>query len=83
MKPKLIPCLELVLGGVLSGCVSGVRPGDFANKAEPRYLDKSLSEWIPLAEYAGSEIDLFRRRDERAYPAVLEIGTNALPWLLN
>jgi HEAT repeat protein len=80
MKPKLLLCLALVLCGVFSRCVSGVRADDLATNAEPRYLDKSLSEWIPLAMYLGGDIPF--QRDPAAYKAVLEIGANALPWLL-
>jgi hypothetical protein len=75
VKPKLLLCLALVLSG---GFV--VRADESATNAEPRYLDKSLSEWIPLAEWVGGDIP--RPRDERAGAAVHDFGTNALPWLL-
>jgi hypothetical protein len=74
MKPKLLLCLALVLSGGF-----GVRADESATNAEPRYLDKSLSEWIPLSKFVG---DVGQRADPRAYDAVRNIGTNALPWLL-
>jgi HEAT repeat protein len=79
MKPKIILCLALVLSCGLCGCFSSVRAGESATNAEPRYLDKSLSEWIPLAKLEG---ELFIPRDKRAADAVCQIGTNAIPWLL-
>jgi len=79
MKPKLLLCLALVLSGVLFGCC-GVLADEHSSDTEPRYLEKSLSEWIPLAEWVGGDIP--HARDERASTAVLDIGTNALPWLL-
>jgi len=48
--------------------------------AEPRTLDKSLSEWIPLARLQGGDVLVVV--DERAAGAVREIGTNGIPWLL-
>jgi hypothetical protein len=83
MKSKILLCLALVLSGLFCGCVSRVPPDPLPANAEPRYQDKSLSEWISLTEYEESPTDLFRRLDARALPAVLAIGTNALPWLLH
>src|ERR1017187_5777743 len=79
MKPKILLCLALVLSGVLVGFVSNVRADELATNAEPRYLDKSLSEWIPLARLSG-EVNI--PLDARAFDALRDIGTNALPWLL-
>ncbi len=78
MKPKFILCLALVLSG--GWFCNRIFADEYTTNAEPRYLDKSLSEWIPLTEEVGGDIP--RPRDERAYPAVVAIGTNALPWLL-
>jgi hypothetical protein len=74
MKTQIILCFALVLSGGF-----GIRADESATNAEPRYLDKSLSEWIPLSKFVG---DVGQRADLRAYDAVRNIGTNALPWLL-
>jgi hypothetical protein len=81
MKPKILLCLALVLSGVLFGCVSSVRADELATNAEPRYLDKSLSEWIPLAMPTPNG-ELLTAGDPQACKAIHDIGTNALPWLL-
>jgi hypothetical protein len=80
MKPKIILFLALVLSGVLFGFVSRARAVELATDAEPRYLEKSLSAWIPLARSVHGE--LFIPGDSRSSTAIPELGTNALPWLL-
>ena len=77
MKPKIVLCLALVL----SGGFDIVRASESTTNAEPRYLDKSLSEWIPLGRSASG--DVFIPVDGRSYTAVREVGTNAIPWLLS
>jgi HEAT repeat protein len=53
---------------------------DVSADAEPRYQDKSLSEWIVLTE--PKSVETFAPRDAQALEAVRRIGTNAIPWLL-
>lgn len=79
MKYKFFLWLALVLTGGSCACLGSIVAGESATDGEPRYLDKSLSEWIPLARLQG---ELLIPRDLRASAAVRDIGTNALPWLL-
>jgi hypothetical protein len=79
MKSKLSLCLALLLSGGLIGGSNTARANETFTNAEPRYLDKSLSEWIPLARDRGQ---VFVPIDRRAPSAVRQIGTNAIPWLL-
>jgi hypothetical protein len=72
-------CVVFVLGGGLWIGLSSAATQESVVGAEPRYLDKSLSEWIPLARLHG---DALRPGDFRAFDAVRRIGTNAIPWLL-
>ena len=80
MKPKLILCLALVLSGGLFGFSKTARADEIVTNSEPRYLDKSLSEWIRLTRSTGGDLNL--PGDARGFTAVREIGTNAIPWLL-
>jgi HEAT repeats len=80
MKSKLSLCLALLASGGLVGGSNAARANETVTNAEPRYLDKSLSEWIPLARVRG-EVALVPL-DRRAPSAVRQIGTNAIPWLL-
>lgn len=61
----------LLLVGALCGCISGVRRGEQALGPEPRYLDKPLSEWIPLTRLVGG--DVLRPLDDRAASALAEL----------
>src|ERR1035441_4117051 len=79
MKSKLSLCLALLLSGGLIGGSNAARANEAVTNAEPRYLDKSLSEWIPLARLQG---ELLIPGDKRAVHAVRQIGINAIPWLL-
>ncbi len=75
-RPLLL--LFFVLTGDLCSCFSAAAR-ESATNDEPRYLEKSLSAWIPLARLQG---ELLRPGDKRAAEAVRQIGTNGIPWLL-
>lgn len=79
MKPKHLLCLALALSAHWFG-ISPIACADaISTNTETRYLDKSLSEWIPLARLQG---DVLVPGDKRAAGAVRQIGSNAIPWLL-
>jgi HEAT repeat protein len=80
MKPKAFLCLALALNGAQFGYSHIARADEYNTNAEPRYLDKSLSNWIPLARLEGEPP---RIGDARTFTAVTDIGTNAFPWLLH
>ena len=82
MIPRIKLCLTLVLSGGLLGGFSGLGADKYAINAEPRYLDKSLSEWIAHAAPGGEFLIPWDSVTWQAHDAVRQIGTNAIPWLL-
>jgi hypothetical protein len=62
----------LVLGGVVVGACLALR------QPQPEYRGRSLSQW--LTRYGRSGDDELRRRE--AADAVRQIGTNAIPYLV-
>ena len=79
MKSETLLCLVLVLCGGWPDFRQTAHADEIGTYTELRYLDKSLSEWIPLARKQG---EVLVPIDRRAAPAVRQIGTNAIPWLL-